>query len=155
MKYFILSISICFAFLSCKKDDSSSDKQTKTDLITSGSWKYESGGADIDKNGSIDVDLESTGQIPACLLDNSATFNANGTGINDEGATKCDNSLPQTTTFTWAFVNNETAINIAGSAFAGISGQFKVVTLTDTKFTISKDTTVSSFPATLIVNLKH
>lgn len=155
MKYLILAVSICFAFLSCKKDDSSSNNQTKIELITNGSWKYESGGADINKDGSIDVSLESTGQAPACILDNSATFNANGTGINDEGATKCDDALPQTTTFTWAFVNNQTAINVAGSAFAGLSGQFKIVALTDTKFTISKDTTVMNIPGTLIVNLKH
>ena len=155
MKYVALTIMIGFCFLSCKKDSSENNGPTKTELLTSSAWKYESGGADVDKNGSIDLSLEAIGTIPPCILDNSATFNADGTGINDEGATKCDPSLPQTTSFNWSFANNETALNISGNGFAGISGQFKITTLSTTRLTIAKDTTVNSIPATLIVNLKH
>lgn len=155
MKYTILTIAICFAFASCSKDSSENNGPTKTELLTSSAWKYESGGADINKDGSIDLTLETLGTIPPCILDNSATFNADGTGINDEGATKCDPSLPQTTSFTWSFANNETALNISGNGFAGISGQFKITTLTSTRLTIAKDTSLNNLSGTLIVNLKH
>ena len=155
MKYITLTIAVCFAFASCSKDSSENNGPTKTQLLTSGAWKYESGGADLDKNGTIDISLETIGTIPPCILDNSATFNADGTGINDEGATKCDPALPQTTSFNWSFANNETALNISGSGFAGISGQFKITTLSTTRLTIAKDTTVNNIPAALIVNLKH
>lgn len=155
MKYGILTIAACFVFAACSKDKPENTGPTKTELLTSGAWKYESGGADLNKDGTIDLTLETLGLVPACLLDNSATFNADGTGVNDEGATKCDPSLPQTTSFNWSFANNETALNITGSGFAGISGQFKITTLSTTRLTITKDTTVNSIPAALIVNLKH
>lgn len=155
MKYVALTMMLGFCFLSCKKDSSENNGPTKTELLTSSAWKYESGGVDVDKNGSIDLSLETLGLAPACLLDNSATFNADGTGINDEGATKCDPSLPQTTPFNWSFANNETALNISGNGFAGISGQFKITTLTSTRLTIAKDTTMNNMSGTLIVNLKH
>lgn len=155
MKYTILTIAVCFAFAACNKDKSDNTGPTKTQLLTSGAWKYESGGADINKDGSIDLTLETLGIIPPCTLDNSATFNADGTGINDEGATKCDPSLPQTTSFNWSFANNETALNISGNGFAGIRGQFKITTLSTTTLTIAKDTSLNGLSGTLIVNLKH
>ncbi len=74
MKYVALTIMIGFCFLSCKKDSSENNGPTKTELLTSSAWKYESGGADVDKNGSIDLTLETIGTIPPCILDNSATF---------------------------------------------------------------------------------
>jgi hypothetical protein len=128
---------------------------SNTEMISESSWKYESGGADLDRNGSIDVTFESTGAIPACRLDNTATFSANGSGIADEGTTKCNASDPQSLPFTWNFSNNETKLNITGPGVFGISGQFNLVALSRTRLTLSKDTTISSVNASVIVNLKH
>ena len=155
MKQVLTALGFLLVFVACNKDDDDKTTQTKTQLLTSGSWKYESGGVDVDRNGSVDITLESTGAVPPCLLDNIATFSADGSGVNDEGPTKCDNSLPQTAPFNWSFANNETAINLSGTGFAGVTGQFKISTLTTTNFTIAKDTTVLGLPASLIVNLKH
>src|SRR3954471_12979798 len=104
MKY--LAIVLLFgSLLSCKKKK---DEPTKTDLITSSSWQYESGGIDQDRNGTVDFTFESTGLLQPCILDNKGTFHADGTGVADEGATKCNASAPQTTPFTWSFASNET-----------------------------------------------
>lgn len=155
MKYFPLALASCFVLFSCKKDNNNSNQSTKTQLLTTGSWKYDSGGADLDHNGSIDLTLEFLNAVPSCLLDNIVTFKTDGSGVNDEGASKCDPSSPQTTSFNWNFVNNENAVNISGSGFAGASGQFQIKELSSTKFTFTKDTTFNNIPATLIVNLKH
>lgn len=150
MKPYLLICCVGFFFFACKKDEAS-----KKDLITKAPWVYESGGIDLGNDGNVDFTFESAGVPPACLLDNKGTFNADGSGINDEGTTKCVTSAPQTSPFTWAFVNNETELNISGSGFAGITGTLKLKTLTDAKMSLSKDTMVSGFSATILLNLKH
>jgi hypothetical protein len=156
MKYFTLAIASCVVFSYCSKDDNNNTNQpSKTDLLTSASWKYDSGGVDLDKNGTVDLSFETTGAVPACLLDNVVTFKTDGSGVNDEGTTKCDPALPQTSPFAWAFANSESAINISGSGFAGATGQFKIKELSSTKLSLSKDTTISNYPAAILVNLKH
>src|ERR1700694_5084959 len=146
-------------FPSCKKNSPAAASPSRTELLTSQSWKYESGGIDQDRNGTIDLTFEWTGLLHPCLLDNTATFNANGTGMTDEGATKCNASLPQTSPFTWSFANNETTLNIAGTALLGLGGAFQVQALTSNRLTLAKDSalTAGGFTTTvaLIANLKH
>jgi hypothetical protein len=149
MKYLVFTLTFSFLLTACGKDDK---EPTKTEILTSGSWKFDNGGIDQDKNGTVDISFTS-GILPACALDNSATFNSDYTGINDEGLLKCGTA--QTTPFNWSFASNETAINISGTGVLGISGQFKILELNATRFGLSKDTTISGFNMSAIVNLKH
>jgi hypothetical protein len=160
MKYFtILGFSVLL-FSACNKDDEPK-QPSKTELLTSQSWKYDSGGVDQDRNGTIDFTFASTGLLQPCILDNTGTFNANGTGVADEGATKCSLTAPQTNSFTWNFLNNETELNVVGPAFVGIGGKFNVKELSSTVLTLTKDTAVvlaQGLPPTtigLVVTLKH
>ena len=154
MKYYCFILSLCVLVVACDKDEDNAP--TKTELLTSSSWKYDNAGVDIDNNGTIELPF-GTGTLPDCLIDNIGTFNSNGTGITDEGPTKCVPTAPQTTTFNWSFQNNETMMNITGSGFAGLSGQFKVLDLTNARLSLSKDTMMAGFPTSvgLILNLKH
>lgn len=159
MKYVSCILLLSFVLPFCKKDDKPKEP-TKTEMLTSSSWKYDSGGVDQDRNGTVDISFTTSGLLQPCMLDNTGVFNTNGTGTADEGATKCNVNTPQTSAFNWSFASNETVINITGSNLFGLGGQFKVVELTSTKFTISKDTlvTIAPLPPTtvgLIVNLKH
>lgn len=153
----LLLASVCL--FSCDNGNDDND-QSKTHHLTASSWKYESGGVDQDRNGTIDLTFESTGLLQSCLLDNTGKFNSDGSGIADEGATKCNATLPQTTPFNWNFTSNETLLNISGAGLFGLNGQFKVRELTETKMSLSKDSTLSSPGApsvtvALIVNMKH
>jgi len=145
--------------LSCDRNDDDSSSTNNTTLITRSSWQYESGGIDQDRNGTIDITLESTGQVQPCVLDNTGTFQTGGAGIADEGATKCSPTLPQTTPFTWSFASSETVLTVSGGGLFGQGGNFKIQSLTATRLSLSKDTTLAfggiSFPASLILNLKH
>ena len=157
MKYIFLFVLSGF-ILSCDKDEND-PPPTKAELLTKSEWKYESGGVDQDKNGTIDLNFSLTPLGQPCILDNTATFTLGGTGVTSEGATKCDPAAPQTTPFIWSFNSSATEIYISGG-LVGLGGQFKVLTLTDTRFSISKDTTVSfsgGIPQniSLIVNLQH
>lgn len=143
------------ALLGCEKDDDDNGQSEKTNLLVQSAWTFESAGIDMDKNGTIEASLP-PGSLEPCLTDNSITFAANGSGTVDEGATKCDAAAPQTSPFTWSFAANETAININGEVIAGTDGgQFKIVSLTSTQFSLSKDTTIGGVPVALIATLKH
>ena len=156
MKFFFVVFTTCFIVLSCKKDK----EPTRTDLLTASKWIYDNGGIDQDKNGTVDIPFSATGLLLPCIMDNSGTFHTDGTGIADEGSSRCDPSFPQSTPFTWKFLNNETEMEVFGTGLFGFGGRFSVVELTDTKFTMSKDTAVA-FPGVpplsvaLIINLKH
>lgn len=95
---------------SCKKDNdnptpSTPAPQTKTQILTSHSWVVKSLMV-----GSVDY----YNFIEDCEKDNFFTFKANGTSVEDEGATKCNPSDKQTIDGTWTFIDNETKIIMDG-----------------------------------------
>jgi hypothetical protein len=151
MKFCILTISFSIFLFSCKKDNTTT--ATKTDLITKSAWKYQDAGADMDKNGTIDLSISS--QLQDCEKDNTLTLRADGTGTLDEGSTKCDPSDPQSSNVNWNFSNNESFLNFTGARILGISGQFKIVSLNETSLSFSKDTTLNGTAISLLIKLQH
>ena len=145
---------VMLLFSNCKKEDSPAEK-TKTDLLTSGVWVYESSGADVDGNGTIDLTLEAAG-VPQCQLDNRLTFRTDNTAVADEGTTKCNPSDPQTTQFRWQFADNQTALSFSENVFTQLNGKFNIRTLNSTNLSMGKDTTFAPFGKVMvIVNMKH
>ena len=133
---FVVLASV-LVFGSCQKDDSTNNSpKTKTELITSSSWKFNDAKIDTDNNGTGDLALPA-GFIEACQKDNVITFSTGGKGTVDEGPTKCDAADPQSIPFTWSFTSNETMINFSSAVVAGIGGDFKVVSLTETDQMVS------------------
>ena len=153
---FVFIASSLMIFSSCQKDDDKPSAKTKTELITSLSWKYNDAKIDLDNNGTGDQPIPA-GFIEACQTDNKITFTSNGTGTIDEGPKKCDDADPQTLPFTWSFTNNETMINFSSALFAGIGGDFKVITLTETDLVISQQVTIPPSPIALaiVASFKH
>ena len=69
---------------SCKKDNN--DAETKTEILTQSSWKYDTRGVDTDG------DLKLTGneiEIMDCEKDDVYTFSANGTALYNLDADNC------------------------------------------------------------------
>lgn len=157
MRQTLLAVLLFACLFSCKK--SSDDGSQNTGHITSGPWKYNTGGIDQDRNGTIDIPFSATPLVMPCMTDNTGLFNADGTGTTDEGPTKCDPGLPQSSSFTWSFQNNETELQVAGNGLFGLGGNLKIRELTHTAFEVSKDTTIifGGLPMTvgLIFELKH
>jgi len=140
---------LILSFFSCKKSSDSSS-QSKTTLATQSSWKIQSVGADLDKNGTVDYDA--TSQLQACQTDNIYTLKSDGTGTADEGVLKCNSTDAQTTAISWSFKSNETVF----SGNLGIfTGDATISTLNDVNFVVWKDTTLSSTPMRMYVTLKH
>jgi len=156
LSFFALIGSLLFMG-SCQKEGSSSTPaKTKSELVTSSAWKYNDAKIDSDNNGTGDLALPA-GLVEACQTDNTLTFTTNGNGTVDEGPTKCDAADPQTIPFTWNFASGETVINFSSAVFAGVGGDFKIISLTSTELILSKQLTVPPIPLplTVIVTFKH
>ena len=154
---FILLSAVIFT--GCEKDnddDNNNQPKTKTELISASVWKFDNAKIDADNNGIGDLDLPA-GIITDCQKDNTLSFNANGSGVMDEGATKCDAADPQTTNFTWNFNGTETQVNFTAAIFTGFGGDFKLISLTETELKLSKAVTVpgAPTPVTVIASFKH
>lgn len=131
----------------CKKDsdNNTNTAKTKTELITSSTWKFDNA-----KLGTTDI----SGFFDDCEKDNTVTFASNGTGTIDEGATKCDDSDPQTTPFNWSFESNETSIHTTTPLFPG-TGDFKINTLSDSQLAVARDTVILGTTQSIVITLKH
>jgi hypothetical protein len=156
MKRKIILFTICSIFfqaffISCKKDKTSA-APTKAQLITAKSWYFSAASIDQNNDGVGDTSIPPS-VLLACYTDNFLTFSANGTGVSDEGALKCNTSNPQTTNFTWSFTNAEQNVNFTATIFPGATGDFKIITLNDTQLILSKLTTLPGFssPSTVII----
>lgn len=141
-------------FTGCSKDDDD-DKQSKTELLTSSTWKFSNAGIDADNNGTIDSPLPD-GTLDDCSKDDTFVFNTGGTGTADEGPTKCDPSDPQSVNFGWALSNNEQDLTLTGFDFGGLDANFKIRTLTTTKLAISQTVEIGlPVPITIVMEFNH
>ena len=99
--FFILLLAACN-----KKDTAAS----KTQLLTSGTWKLTAVVADDDGNGTYETD--NFAGFSLCFTDNIWSFGASSVATMDEGPTKCSPTDPQTETTTWQFTQNESYLKI-------------------------------------------
>jgi hypothetical protein len=156
-KALLMCLICCSIFLiinSCSKKSSSSTGQTKTQLITASAWKFDTAGIDLNGDGTIDEALPG-GVIPSCITDNTLTFSSDSTGVQNEGAIKCDSSAPQTSNFTWAFNSSQTSIVLPDSVFGSFSGTINITSLTATQLHLEQAVTDSGFTVNVAVYLKH
>jgi len=112
LQLLILSFAGFVIFISCKKDKEDNAPKTKTELITTGTWKltaYTSTPAyDWYGNGVFATDILAA--LDPCEADGFDTYKINGILEINEGALKCNPMDPQTFTATWAFTDNENKI---------------------------------------------
>ncbi len=154
----ILTLSSAFFLLAmcwgCSKNNSSSSSSTNADsLIIQAAWKYDTSGVDLDEDGKIDhSDIPDTVLKP-CQKDNIFSFYRNGTGLIDEGATKCSAGDAQTDAMTWDFTNNDKVLNVTSATV--LNGNLNVLNLTATNMVLYKDTTVLGVSFRYLIALKH
>ena len=103
----ITALFFILLFVACNKKDTAT---SKTELLTSGTWKLTAVVADEDGNGTYETDRFAT--FLPCFIDNIWSFGASSVGTMDEGPTKCNPADPQTETYTWQLTQNETYLKI-------------------------------------------
>ncbi|MBS1565544.1 MAG: hypothetical protein JST39_14235 [Bacteroidetes bacterium] len=139
---------LILSLFSCKKSSDSS--QSRAELATQSSWKLLSVGIDGNKDGTPETDA--TSLVQSCQLDNVYTFKMGGTGTADEGATKCNSTDAQTTSFYWTLKNND---NVIGGNFGIFNGDANISLLNSTQFVLWKDTTYMSQSMRMYMTLVH
>jgi hypothetical protein len=143
----VLVISLVLG--SCKKEkdeDNTPAPKTKTELISTGTWKFSSATA----NG-----LPVSSQLQTCQKDNILTFQANGTGNINEGASKCNSGDPDNTTFNWNFASSETVLHVDKIFFTGGANDYNIVELTETSLKGSQTIEFNGTPFTVTVSFIH
>src|SRR5690349_4041072 len=103
MRYALLTFALSIIFLSCSKDDD--DVSFNKDALTNGSWKLSGYMTDNQKDGTYEENTYA--MLAGCEKDNTYTFHADGTGIFDEGPTKCLDLEPQTAPLSWSFTDGK------------------------------------------------
>ena len=129
-----IALFITLGIMACnKKNDSPvNNNPSKTEMLTSGTWKITSFKEDEDGNGSYET--ENFPLLPSCLSDNYYTFKTNGQMEMNENTIKCDPADPQTETTTWQFTQNETRLTFYGD-------EYIIDALTNTTLRIKDDLT--------------
>ena len=107
------------AFTSCKKDKKDPEPEEPTPVVLTNTQKISNKNFKLTA-ATIDPGVPTGGttitdwyaQMDDCEKDDLINFSENGTYKDDEGATKCATSDPQTTTGTWVWNTNETIITV-------------------------------------------
>lgn len=130
----LLLVAGASTIVSCKKDVKENMQKTKTELLTTGSWKRTSFVSDpaYDWYGDGTFATNLLSIMYPCELDNFETYYADGTWELNEGPTKCDELDQQARTLPWAFAENETKL-----VFNGFD-EYILVELTATTLTLGQ-----------------
>jgi hypothetical protein len=150
----VVAIVLIIVWASCSKSHSTEGQKNVNPtitLVTSTTWRYDTSGIDVNKDGIVDVGNDTL--FTPCEKDDIYTFKSDSTGILDEGATKCDAADPQTLPFSWELTNNNTVLT--SSANPILAGGVNIFSITSTQWILYKDTTISGFPIRYLLSLKH
>lgn len=140
---FILIASL-FIFSCSNKETPDPAPKTKTQLLLQGSWSF-----DKALSGTFDI----SSQVPACYKDNVVTFgNSTGSVSNPLPCTPTDNTP---STFTWNWLSNETVLSLNAPLFPGGTGNFNLVSLTETALVVSQDVNFGTGTINVIFYYKH
>jgi hypothetical protein len=148
-----LTLTVCSVILilsSCKKNSDSPNSASA--ILISGKWQITASTSTFTIAGDNQtVDIFSS--LPSCVQDNYYIFNSDGTGTTDEGATKCDDSDPQTTSNgNWQLLNNDTQLQ-AGDTGAEITADVKQ--LDNSTLVLEYETVANGITSTTTTTYHH
>jgi hypothetical protein len=141
-----LTAGLFLIISSCDKKDDPPAK-TNTQLITQGTWTFQSAFA-----GSTDISNQDP-PFKACRKDNIITFTAAGGGTVAEGAISC--SPPEPVTFTWSFMTGETILHVNTPLYPGTGNDFTVISISETLLVLQASYTPPIGPTILITITFH
>ena len=103
------------AIVSCEKEKNPS----RMDMLTNGKWRLTAQTASpaVDWDGDGDTETNLYLIMDACIKDDYAIFRKDGTVEENEGASKCDATDPQSEILNWSFKNNDNTLHLDGDDF--------------------------------------
>ena len=118
--------------------------------MTKAVWKYDTSGINTTMGTTVQI-ADTT--ITPCEKEYTYQFNADSTGVMNEGALKCSPTDPQTTPFTWSF--NTPKTDLQASINPILAGGVNIISLTDSSLVLYKDSTLFGVSFRYIISLKH
>lgn len=105
---FIFTAILVIGLFGCDKDEDSTPKL----LLTGKQWKLTTWTSTppFEIEGQMISNIYSL--LPACSYDDFQIFNTDGSMVKDEGAVKCNESEPQTTSGSWQINSFQTILKI-------------------------------------------
>ena len=151
MKKLSLLLLAAVALGSCKKnDDNSPSAPSKTDLLTTKSWRPTTATVSITAAGTT-LPL---GSLSACNADDVVKFGTDKSFTADAGATKCDPTDPQTTKGTWS-MPTDTQLTLMSAGTSSIpGGTFDIKELTSSTLHLYSAETTSGVTTTIDITMK-
>lgn len=152
----VVAIAFLTTMGSCKKDDDddnnggSGTSVSKAGLLTSGGWIATS--FEVTFPAPIGT-IDQYAMMDACEKDDILYFNSDKTILDDEGATKCDPSDPQSMSGgTWELTDNDTklAINDDGDIF-----DLDIISLTADVMSIEITEYDSSLMSDIVIKMSY
>lgn len=128
---YLVIATLGFASLGCSKKKDETPAPSKTDLLTDKNWvatAYTVSPGIVFPGGTTVTDIYAQSQ--PCDRDDFIRFEKPNVLKNDEGATKCSPTDPQTTTGTWVFNADQTIITVTQQG--GAPQSLNIMELTDT-----------------------
>ena len=101
-------------------------------ILTSGKWQITGGTVALSYPGIPTQTEDIHDVLPSCILDNYSIFKPDGTGVSDEGATKCSPGDPQVKegNGNWKLLDNDTRLLISDPA-SGLAITCNILQLDD------------------------
>jgi hypothetical protein len=115
MKKLSLLLLLSALFFACKKDNNNGKSLSKTEIVTTGTWKITAIVSDND--GDASKETNEYAMFPSCNKDDYYTFKVGGVLERNEGPTKCDPIDPQIDNRAWQLTQNETKLVIDGDEY--------------------------------------
>jgi hypothetical protein len=144
--YLVLAV-LGLASVGCS-DDSDNATPNKTTLLTAKKWRITAQTTSTTVAGST-ITNDVYADMEPCERDNFAQFLANKVVTFDEGATRCDQADPQSTTGSWDFNSDQTKLNLSQPDLGGAAYPFDIVTLNESTLALRYTGTVQGFAVTL------
>jgi hypothetical protein len=146
-----ITLAFLTTWTACKKNTSSSDSSSRLTLIAQASWKFDTSGVSLYKDGTVNIG-DTTVQL--CFKDKTFQFNKDSTGIMNNGALKCNSTDPQTVAFTWSFSNKGDSV-LQSNVDPILANGINIFSLTTAKLVLYKDTTVYGQNIWYVISFKH
>jgi hypothetical protein len=117
-KFFFAALVLCLAFGACQKsgEDDNDQPPTKTEILTSGSWRISGYEVDTLGDGTFEIDVYSL-VFEDCDKDDFLVFKTSGDLDFDEGPSKCEDNDPQVYTLSWRLLDSDTKLEIEGDPY--------------------------------------
>jgi len=143
------AIIACIVVAACSKNDNS--QQNAEAILTTNRWQLTAATVTI-PGSSLSVNVYDS--LPTCVKDNFYVFAKGGTVTVDEGASKCDESDPQTYSGNWQLLNSNTPLKTI-DPITGQSTTAGIINISSSQIVLQDTANYSGYKVNATITLSN